>query len=485
MKDLKGLLLRSLLFLVIFSSIIYSQGDLFVKKKSGHKTWNSFYNQKPNSIDMLYFGNSHLGNGLDLNVVSVKTNAKVNTLYSTGQVLSQIYYSFKESLKYQTPKLILIETFSIPDDTIFYFKDPVRESEIPFKAKVQSLDSKRMGKVKIDEYFDLYQNEDFISTLFPFVRNHSNWSDTDLLTENLNHRLKTPNEFTFYHGSSNSVSILTSERVKKYKQKEFPEQDFSISENQLNYFDKIVDLAKENNVEIMLLTIPYLKEYRDQIGYDSFHNAIKNLANQYQLQYLDLNRVFDNWDHTYFSNEYVGHNQHLNYKGAIKASNYFAEFINSNYKFKFNFKNESFPEYYLYNNIVKDSLSDGSRLLGNLELINGKKRKQFALNQKKTNIKFEGWQAIENQNSKKNQMFIALKSQEGFIFVSKLKQLKHKKRKDVSKFFKKEDIYDDSGFVISINSNLLDKGKYEIYLVTRDKNGNVLMKNTKKDIEIN
>jgi hypothetical protein len=94
-------------------------------------------------VDFLFFGNSHIGNGVDLNIISVKTKANVNTIYSSGQVLSQIYYSFKETLKYQSPNLMVIETFSIPADTIYYFKDPVKESEVPFNAKIQSFDSKR------------------------------------------------------------------------------------------------------------------------------------------------------------------------------------------------------------------------------------------------------------------------------------------------------------------------------------------------------
>ncbi len=483
MKNFLSILIKALLFLTLFLILLSSLGEYFISKKSGHKTWDSFYAQPDNSIDILFFGNSHIGNGIDLNIVSTKTKANVNTIYSSGKVLDQIYYSFKETLKYQTPKLIVIETFAIPSDSIFYFKNPIKENEVPFNAKIQSFDSKRISLIKLEEYRDIYANEEFLTTLFPLIRNHSNWSNKDFLRENLFTKYD-PNNNQFYKGSSNSITMLSNKRVQGYKNKDFKKRTFKISERQRQYFHKIMDLANINGIEVMLFTIPYFKEYRKKIDYQSFHNEINELASKNNIKHLDLNTVFADWDQNFFSNEHVGHNQHVNYKGAIKTSNYLAKYINSNFNFNFSRSLALFPEYYLYNDIKRDSLYNGDRILGNLEKINGKKKLKLQIKQGESAVVLHGWTAIENQDSKYNEIFIGLKGKDNNIYVSKPTQFKPVERKDVSKYFKKEKIYNHTGFHININSLLLEKGNYRLFMIIRDTEGEVLIRDSKKSIEI-
>ncbi|MBU2938055.1 hypothetical protein KO494_00755 [Lacinutrix sp. C3R15] len=484
MRNFSVLLIKLVILTIIYALFLSILGGFFISKKSGNKTWDSFYNQPSNSIDLLFLGNSHIGNGIDLNIVTVKTKANVNTIYSSGQILNQIYYSFKETLKYQSPKLIVIETFAIPGDSIYYFKDPVKESDVPFKAKIQSFDSKKIGLVKLNEYLDIYKDEEFLPTFFPLIRNHSNWNKEDFVTNNLFEEYNPVNSTRFYKGSSNSITTLSKKRVEGYKKKTFKNEPFKIAENQLEYFNKIMELAKKHNIEVMLLTIPYFKEYRNKIDYSSFHTEINNLALKNNIKHLDLNVVFPDWDNTNFSNEYVGYNQHVNYKGAIKTSNYLSNFINTNYNLNSNVIPKSLPEFYLYNDIKRDTLKEGNRLLGNLEKINGTKNKQYKIRQGSSPLVLDGWTAIENIDSKNSEIFIGLKSDNNSIYVSKASQFKPIERKDVSKFFKKENIYDNSGFKINVNSLLLEKGKYKVFMIIRNSEGEVLVKNSNKRIEI-
>ncbi len=482
MKNLTGLLIKLFLFLLIFFMLLNCLGDYFISKKSGHRTWESFYMQPKKSIDILFMGNSHVGNGIDLNIINVKTKANASTIYSSGKVLDQIYYSFEEALRYQSPKLLVIETFAIPSDSIYYFKNPVKENEIPFNAKIQSFDSKKLNFVKYREYNDLYKEEKFLRTFFPTIRNHSNWSRKDFIRDNIFNNLNKNN--SFYKGSSNSVTMLSNERVKEYEEKSFKKRVFRISNRQRSYFNKIKELAKVNGIEIVLLTIPYFKEYRDKINYKSFHDEINNLASENNIKHLDLNVVFKDWDNTYFSNENVGHNQHVNYKGAIELSNYLANYIQKNFNFKEKREHTIYPEYYLYNNIIRDSLNNGNRILGNLDKLNGTKRLKFNVQQGKSSIVLYGWAAIENQESKNNEIFIGLKSDDGKFYVSKETQFKPIKRTDVSKYFKKGNIYDHTGFHINVNSMLLHKGLYKIFMIVRSPKGEVLVKNSGKSVEI-
>lgn len=479
------LLIKLFFFGLMLFLIVNYSGFLLKKRTSGDITWETFYKQKKKTVDMLFFGNSHLGNGLDLNIVNAKTNAKVYNIYSSGQTLSQTYYNVKEALNYQSPKLILIESYSISGDKIFFLEDkPVNVDSVPFYSKIQSFDPKKLGIVKYEEFKDLYREEEIIPTLFPFIRNHTEWSKPEKVKENILKR-NSKSESKYYFGSSNTIWNLSEESSKEYKNKNFEKYKFRVSQSQENYFEKIVDLAQENDIKILVLTIPFFKEYRNRIDYSSMNKAINGLVNKHKIEYLDLNEVYPDLDYHYFANDKVGHNQHLNYKGAIKVSNYLADFINKKFNFNFTNSNKGLPESYIYNENIKDTLLDGTKIIGNLEKLNGTPSNSIIVSQTKNHIALYGWMALENKDTSGNEMFIGLFNDDHlFSYITKPEQLKHVNRNDVSKYFKEEFIYDKSGFKYIIKSELLEKGNYKIYFVIRDKKGDIAFKNTHKKIEI-
>jgi hypothetical protein len=81
-------------------------------------------------------------------------------------------------------------------------------------------------------------------------------------------------------------------------------------------------------------------------------------------------------------------------------------------------------------------------------------------------------------------MFVGLKKDKDFIYISDSRQLQRKERKDVSKYFDKTNIYDHSGFRISINSDILEKGTYKAFIIIRNREGEVLVRSAQKTIKI-
>lgn len=478
-KNLLYLLIKSVVLFLIVGVLTISMGFLFISENPSDSSWNAFYKQKKNTIDFLFFGNSHLGNGLDLSIVNSKTKSKVYSLYGWGQTLPQTYYNVKEALKYQTPKLIVIETFVISEFSKNLFD---KQERIP---KIQSFDAKKFGYVKIEEFKDLYE-KDGIDKFPAFITNHSNWSEEGLVVENLIEKLKPNPKSDYYFGCLNSTQILNRKKIKVYREKDFNKHKYNISEHQLSYFNKIVALAKEKDIEVLLVTIPFFKEYRKRIDYESMHNSMANLALENNINYIDFNRVYSGFDNTYFMDDVVRSNQHLNYKGDIAVSNYLSNYINKNYNFELNNANESLPEYFLYNNVNKESLENGDRFIGNLETINDTRELRFPIKQgDSSSVVIHGWMAIENRNSNLNEMFVALVKDNDFIYVNRADQLTINIREDVTKYFDKENnLYDTSGFHIIIDSRLLELGVYKLYMIIRNNKGELLLKNTSKVVEL-
>ena len=467
---LKGLVILGLLFITI--TLLET---LFTESKSS--VWDNFYKQNKNSVDVLILGNSHANAGLDQEAMSAKLHANIVSLATKGQNIYQSYYCALEAYKYQTPKVLVIENFLFYERLTmdaFVNQDPTIND---YMKRYLTFEGKKIGEVKIEESQAFFKGN-IIENMFPVIKKHDRWTDI----EKIKKRVYSGNKQIRQKGTT--VLSLTS--VQEYKTKnKFDLNKYVIHPEEEKALQRIVDLAIEKGTkEIILLTIPFYKDYRDKIDYKSLDDPLKKFAdNNTSVTYLDLNKVYPNWDHTYFSNDPVGYNQHLNYKGAIVVSNHLVEFIEKTNELES--KIQYSPEYYLYNDIRKDSTFNGSRFIGNLEAINGTKELKFIINQGESAVIIDGWMAIENIKSENYEMYVGLVKDNSFIYISSASEFKPKVRRDVSKYFNKEDgFYDNSGFHVRINSNLLEKGSYNLYMILK-KNKEILLKNSYKVVEIN
>lgn len=91
-------------------------------------------------------------------------------------------------------------------------------------------------------------------------------------------------------------------------------------------FEDIVNVCKDNDTKLVLLSTPSTKNW----NYEK-HNGVKELADKYDITYIDLN----------LKNKDIGldwkqdtkdKGDHMNYHGAVKVSNYLADFLKKEYK---------------------------------------------------------------------------------------------------------------------------------------------------------
>lgn len=474
-KDLGKIILKGLGFLVLMFLAITLLEPLSTESETS--VWDDFYKQDQNSVDVLILGNSHANAGLDQEAMSAKLHSNIVSLATRGQNIYQTYYCALEAYKYQTPEVLIIENFLFYERLTmeaFIDQDPTIND---YMKRYLSFEGKKIGQVKIEESQAFFKGS-LIENMFPVIKKHERWTDVDKIKERLYSNKKQVRQ--------KGTTVLSLNSAKKYKTKDkFDLNKYVIHPEERNALQQIVDLAIEKGTKkIILLTIPFYKDYRDKIDYKSLDIPLKKFSdNNSNVTYIDLNNVYPNLDRTYFSNDPVGFNQHLNYKGAIVVSNYLVDVIEKTSAFES--KTQNSPEYYLYNNIKKDSTINNSRIIGNLERINGTKELKYVIPQGKSPVVASGWMAIKDVKSKPYEMFIGLVKNKNFIYISSFSEYKSKDRKDVTKYFKKEDgFYDISGFQIKINSNLLEKGTYNLCMILKNEE-EILVKKTNKFVEIN
>jgi len=480
-SNLFTLLLKGGVFVTLMFFVLMGLSFLFTESKLS--VWNEFYNQEKNTVDILILGNSHANSGLDLDIIDAKIKGKTVSLATRGQNIYQSYYAALEAYNHQTPEILIIENFLFYERLTmdaFVNQDPTIND---YMKRYLTFEGKKFGDVKIKEARDFFKGS-LVENMFPTIKKHSRWTDIDKIKR----RLYENGE----KGKQTGTTVLSISSSKEYeKQSKFGLDKYNILPDEEKALQNIIDLAKEKGTKkIILMTIPFYKKYRNKIDYNSLDEPLKRIAknNEEVVEYIDLNKIFPNWDRTYFSNDPVGYNQHLNYKGEIVVSNYIIENVigkTFNKPLKIN-RHDSFEKYF-YNKTIKDSVISNGDLLGNLEKLNKKGFKASEIvNQKDKVFILEGWMAIKDKQSTfDDEKLIILSRDSTFIYFSSPSQISFKERKDVTKYYEKDNkLYNYSGFNVKINSEQLEKGKYTVYLALKYETGEVAIKNTHKTIDV-
>jgi hypothetical protein len=273
MKNKFRLIIKVASFLTLFCLIFaYASAVLYPKWGNRDYTQSSvptFYLQPKNSIDVLFIGSSSFLRGISSLIMWEKYGFPGYTRASAQQSAMINYYYLKEALKYQHPKVVVIDGISIVEQYNVDAKEPyLRKAVDPMKWSVDKIQL-------IMDILSRSKNQTLISYLFPLFRFHSRWNEV------------TPTDFVNFRtdiydsqkGSNVSYNVAP---------QEFPEHFMrttnkvaKYSETSLDYMEKTVQLCRENNIAVIFVTLP-----RFSWKYSNYL-AIKQFADQHNIPYID------------------------------------------------------------------------------------------------------------------------------------------------------------------------------------------------------
>lgn len=281
------------------------------------------YEEKKNSLDVVFVGSSNIYNGISPLEIWEETGIPSYSYASPEQKIWLSYYAIEELFKYQKPKIIMLdmnEAFTDAENN--YDEDTIRKL----------LDNMKIGKAKLDAINDPnldYSISDKISFLIPITRYHTRW---DSLTTKDIERLFYSYDSAF-KGYSYSKNIEAFEGNTEYLQ--YEEGKAEINQVALEYLEKIIKICEENNTELILIDMPSPNTW----SYVR-HKAVEEYANEKGIKFLELNCVEEiNID---WSTDTQDKGWHLNVKGAEKVSKYISKYLKENYNLQ-NQKNN--PKY--------------------------------------------------------------------------------------------------------------------------------------------
>ena len=265
---MKKFLLKLSLFMFLFLISLSVVSKIMVRKGNGYGTdVLSFYNEKKNSMDLIFFGSSHSYATFSPNVLKEETGLVSYNFSTQQQPLWITYHYMIEALKYQKPKYFVL-------DILMAIKNFEYSSE---GVNRDAIDKMKFSKNKIDAInVSVEKLSDRISYYFNIIKYHSRWNElgkTDILSL-LHSNISPTKGFTY-------LKENTAEAV-KYDLKDVTNVK-KISKKNEEYLKKIINLAKENNIELILVKSPCTTTKEEQ----EYYNYIELIAKENDIKYLN------------------------------------------------------------------------------------------------------------------------------------------------------------------------------------------------------
>lgn len=308
MKRVIEISVRCVLALVLTISMIYKLGIIVrpVNTDVSFNAINTFHDMPENTLEAIGYGPSHIWAGLDVMEMYRKYGIGAYNYGNNWQRFNTTTLFFKDSLRTQSPKLVLIETCNVNA----LYQDVDINGEIYYTRAIAEFKGKQ-------EYLKQCFGSDikrYLSYYVPVYAFHENW--VNLTKANF---LENANNRGFYatmgQNRSPNVKPISIPDPSTFEQAE-------LSEASISLLNEIVDICSEKSIEIIFFTLPYQANY-------PYGDALKAYAQENGCTYLNLFEYIDRIGidcETDFYNE-----GHLNTTGAVKVSDFLGEFIVNNY----------------------------------------------------------------------------------------------------------------------------------------------------------
>jgi hypothetical protein len=228
---------------------------------------------------------------------------------SAQQLIWQSYYLMEETLKYEKPEVIVFNVLSMK------YNEPQNEA-----YNRMTLDGMKLSMSKLKSIeASMMEDEKFIDYIFPILRFHSRWNTL----ESQDFKYFFSKEKIFHNGYYMRVDTKPVESFPRKK----PLADYQLGENAYHYLQKMTELAKEHDIELVLIKAPTIYP----VWYDEWDQQIEDYAKEHNLMYLNFLELTEEANIDFSKHTYDA-GLHLNLQGAENLSKYFGKILVDHYE---------------------------------------------------------------------------------------------------------------------------------------------------------
>lgn len=298
-----------LIFLLLIGGLVFSIFRIapIMRDKENPAIQDSFAALEPNSIDVVFIGTSHQFCSINPDLLAQEYGINSFMLATSAQTVPLSYYAAMEAIELQHPDTIVFEVSYCAND----FRTVGPGMSHAFFDGMPDCEAKKLA---VD---DLIEKEDGIYYYINFGLYHNRWKN---LTEEDFQGITTLPRGGFI--SDNVKYNWAIPVVDRNDKQDMPEE-------MQKYLDKMVELCRENNVNLIFYAAPFNALYDDdEMREDLFQrqcvfNSIDDYARKNGIPYYNLFYELDSigfdpaadWMDT----------QHLNSTGQAKLTRYMAD----------------------------------------------------------------------------------------------------------------------------------------------------------------
>lgn len=298
---------RAVAFLLLFLFLFQTVSGV-LRSKSMKFAGAAIYEERRNSLDVIFMGSSHMLNAVSPVQLWDEHGIASNNLAQNGQVLPVSYYALQDALRRQKPKLVVLDVYKVVQDTL-----------IDTKANLHfTLDNMRFGLPKLRAVFDLLPEEDRVEFLLDISLYHTRWKD---LTEEDFQRTDTTERgaqalfdtFRPYEG----WTVL-------------PESETAVpAEVEIRYLEKIVELCRREEVELLLVAVPFTTPEDDEFNRQAVVNAMAGYAGDWGVPFVNLMHRTDEMCFDFSAD--MADVYHVNWRGMEKVTAWLGGYLAREY----------------------------------------------------------------------------------------------------------------------------------------------------------
>lgn len=297
---------KDVIFIVIFVLLLGICSNLFVLKGNGYGSdiW-SFYEIKKNSLDVIFFGSSHSYATFSPEVIKEETGLTSYNFATQQQPLSVTYYYMREALKRHQLQTMVLETRMLTVDDAYMKEGVVRDA----------LDKMPLSLNKIKAINASVENpKDRVSYYLNIIKYHNRYSrlkKNDLLTGVFRDGVD-----NFGFKALESKADIWNDNAKVLNIEESQE----ITQKNRIYLEKIINLANDEGIELILVKSPCLLSEKERKNL----NWVKEYAKEQNIEFIDYNERVNELQ--LIAGDYYDQG-HLSAEGAAKVSRDFSRYL--------------------------------------------------------------------------------------------------------------------------------------------------------------
>lgn len=268
----------------------------------------SQYYHEIHDHDVIFLGDSQIYAQFSPMEIYRQTGIVSYLRASPQQLIWHSYHLLKETLRYETPKAVVLSVNSLR------YSEPQNEA---YNRLV--LDKMRWSTEKWDMIqASMMDDEDVWHYIFPLLRYHSRI--TELTREDWDYLFTEVNNF--HNGFLINKEVKPMDALPTMK----PLRDYQFSDVCYGYLDKIRLLCQENGIELILVKSP--SQY--PFWYEEYDQQMKDYAAKHGLTYYNLMNDVEIMGIDFQTDTYDG-GLHVNLAGATKLSRHFAALLEENH----------------------------------------------------------------------------------------------------------------------------------------------------------